>query len=202
MSMNRGILDTRSGFSVDGRYKRSFEVHKVFPDITYRKSMIRIPKLLMRILLRFYDGGKINPFNLGYFQNSSSLTSLRNLRNYDLYDRLVVHVRLTDYSLKFSKDIEIDLERKIHLHNYEKYVVTDDYEAFCQLFPHLSELLIHFNANSIDEWLFIAESKVVFISDSSFSFTSAYLGNDKTIYYPSLTHIKIDDKGNHKWERI
>ena len=107
-----------------------------------------------------------------------------------------------DYSLKFEKGFERFIERKIDLYKCEKFVVTDDYEAFCHLFPNLCNSLSHYKSDSIDEWLFIAESKVVLISDSSFSFTAAYLGSDKTIYYPVLTNIKIDDKGSHLWKRI
>lgn len=202
LSNQNSCIEDKTGFIIDTRYKRELEIFKLYPALIYRKCKLEIPPGLLRMLIRFFDNGIVYPFNLGYHQRSSSLRSLKDLINFRKFDRVVIHMRLTDYSLSYSKDAEKYIKDILNTYASDKYVVTDDYHAFVKTFPLLADALKHYSSSSVEDWRFIAESKVAIISDSSFSFTSAFLGCDKEIYHPELTNISIDFRGDHVWKEL
>jgi len=197
-SLNYSVkIDDTYGFKNDYRYKRKNQLF--FYNLKYKKIKNDI-SLIWRIINRFKVSSNYLGFSNCYFQESKYLdyVDIDFSRN---VDRICIHVRIKDYPLKLEEtDYIIMVRNGVELFpNYPIYIITDDLKYLKKNMRVLSAIGQCMELSEHDSFNFIAESSVTILSDSSFSFCSAYLGMQKVIIFKRFTNIINNGLKQHKW---
>jgi hypothetical protein len=194
-------LNGSVGFIADKQYHRTLQLQFFF-NVNCRLEYSLLELFFYKLLVKIGDGKKFINHNLDYYQSSRWLLPLREMTPYRRQKRTVVHLRLKDYNLSFTRSFDKLISSTMLELKNECYLVTDDYDLAKREFPLIASKAELFSSTEIEDFRFIAESSHVVLSDSSFSFTAAFIGPRKTIYYPALTNINLDEKADHKWIKL
>jgi len=198
LSLNYSVaIDDSYGFENDYRYKRK-NLLFIF-NLKYKRIQFDI-SLIWRIIDRFKVNSNYLGFSNNYFQESKYLDFI-DIDFSPNVDRICIHVRIKDYSLKIEETNYVKMiEKSLSLYpNYPIYFITDDVNYLKNNMRLLSEYGQFLELSELDSFKFIAESAVTILSDSSFSFCSAYLGREKVIIFERFTNILTNGKKQHKW---
>lgn len=190
-------IDDSYGFKNDYRFNRKNQLF--IYNLKYKRVKYDI-SLIWRIINRF----KVNSNHIGfsncYFQESKFLDYV-DIDFSPNVDRICIHVRIKDYPLKLEETDYIQMvEKSIALYpRHPIYIITDDKNYLKLNMTVLSVYGQCLELSIQDSFNFIAESAVTILSDSSFSFCSAYLGREKVIIFSRFTNILNNGLKQHKW---
>jgi hypothetical protein len=193
-------LDDKYGFQSDSVYKRKNKLLEL--GLQYKKTRIDF-RFIWRLIALFKDDTTFFCFSNKYYQQSIYLDNIK-MNFSDNISRLCIHIRIKDYSLKLKENEYKELIEYVK----NKYpllpivFLTDDESLFRKEMSDLFSQGECLNLNEIEAFYFMAESSHIIISDSSFSFASAYLGKNKVIIYRRLTNIIINGDKQHQWIKL
>lgn len=161
-------------------------------------------KFNFKSIFIFENEGKIrydSTHYFGYFQSSSLIkNNLHTFRNYcnDLRKKLkleekhlktqvVVHFRWGDSTwakknkIYYEKILEI---LKTEYEGHQIYIVTDDINKANSFFSLLNDKKI-LKRNTMEDFKFLCNSSILFVSPSTFSWWASQIGVFNLIYFPS-----------------
>lgn len=193
-------IDDYYGFKNDILYNRQNSLLKF--NLPYIRTCINL-NFIWPILNFIKDNTSYLFFSNEYFQDSKYLDHIK-ISFSPIVDRICVHIRLKDYSLKLDENIYLEMLDFVckENSNIPVFFITDDEEYFSLNMKILYSKGDCKSLSEIDSFHFIAESSHVILSDSSFSFGAAYLGDNKCIVYHRLSNIINSGSKKHKWIRF
>ncbi len=193
-------IDDVSGFLNDIVYKRKNKLPEL--GFSYKKIGKNI-RIIWRILALFKDDTSFLFFCNRYYQEAFYLDNIKMQLSENL-SRICVHIRIKNYPLMLleSEYIELIDYAKKKFQHLTIIFLTDDESLFKKEMPVLSALGECLDLDEIEAFYFMAQSSHVIISDSSFSFSSAYIGKEKVILYKRLTNIIVNGSKQHQWIKL
>jgi hypothetical protein len=191
------FLDDVYSFQNDFIFKRTNCIRRL--KLKYNRLDFNIG-LTWKLLGLLGDNISFLYFSNEYYQEAKYLDNI-NFSFSNTTERICIHIRLKDYTLKLNENEYIDMLNFVikKKSNLQVFFISDDEFQFKSKMPNLYARGFFLNLSDIDCFNFIAESSEVILSDSSFSFCAAYLGNAKNIYFKRLTNIINNGNKPHKW---
>ena len=112
---------------------------------------------------------------------------------------LTIHVRTGDYTQYnhfniLTKKYYENCLSKININEYEIFLISDYPQLAQKFLPDIPYKIFH--KSELEDMFLMSKSDVCIISNSTFAWWSSFLGNEKTIYAPSVWNLNKEEFEN------